>query len=67
MYKLEGEQKLTLPFIATQDGNNPLKRLYHREREYLLDGMVTPRASKKRRDLFQAPGDHYLPQSDVEE
>ncbi|KAJ7795923.1 hypothetical protein B0H14DRAFT_3093466 [Mycena olivaceomarginata] len=67
MYKLEGEQKLTLPFIATQDGNNSLKRFYRREREYLSDGTAIPGASKERRDLRQAPGDHYLPRSDVEE
>jgi hypothetical protein len=67
MYKLEGEPKLTRPFIATQDGNNSLKRFYCREREYLSDGTAVPGASKKRRDVRQAPGDHYLPRSDVEE
>jgi hypothetical protein len=67
MYKLEGEPKLTRPFIATQDGNNSLKRFYRREQEYLSDGTAVPGASKERRDVRQAPGDHYLPRSDVEE
>ncbi|KAJ7817185.1 hypothetical protein B0H14DRAFT_3474817 [Mycena olivaceomarginata] len=50
MYKLEGEPKLTLPFIATQDENNSLKRFHRREQEYLSDGTVIPGASKERRD-----------------
>ncbi|KAJ7898283.1 hypothetical protein B0H14DRAFT_2557314 [Mycena olivaceomarginata] len=67
IYKLEGEPKLTLPIVATQDRNNSLKRFHRREREYLLDGTAIPGASKERRDNRQVPGDHYLSRSDVDE
>ncbi|KAJ7824252.1 hypothetical protein B0H14DRAFT_3469498 [Mycena olivaceomarginata] len=53
--------------VPNWHGNNSLKRFYRREREYLSDGTAIPGASKERRDLRQALGDHYLPRSDIEE
>ncbi|KAJ7664832.1 hypothetical protein B0H14DRAFT_3696647 [Mycena olivaceomarginata] len=67
LYELEGEPKLKRRIIVTQDGNNSLKRFGRHERVVRFDGMVVPRASKERYDHRQAPGDVFLPRSDVEE
>ncbi|KAJ7680000.1 hypothetical protein B0H14DRAFT_3101793 [Mycena olivaceomarginata] len=67
LYELEGEPKLKRRVIVTQDGNNSLKRFGRRERVVRFDGTVVPGDSKERHDRRQAPGDFFLPRSDVEE
>ncbi|KAJ7867083.1 hypothetical protein B0H14DRAFT_3084142 [Mycena olivaceomarginata] len=68
LYKLEGEPKLTLPMLGTQDGNNSLKRFERRQRElFLPTGSTIPGASKERLDNRVAPGDFFLPRDYVEE
>ncbi|KAJ7832527.1 hypothetical protein B0H14DRAFT_3087771 [Mycena olivaceomarginata] len=68
LYKLEGEPKLTLPMLGTQDGNNSLKRFERRQRElFLPTGSTIPGASKERLDNRLAPGDFFLPREYVEE
>ncbi|KAF8203394.1 hypothetical protein K438DRAFT_1580548, partial [Mycena galopus ATCC 62051] len=67
MYKLEGEEKLLLPLLATMDGNNSLKRFWRRERvQYQQDGTAVPGASKERHDNRVAPGDYYLSRVEVD-
>ncbi|KAJ7918168.1 hypothetical protein B0H13DRAFT_2231314 [Mycena leptocephala] len=67
LYKLEGEADIPLPFLATIDGNNSLKRFWRREREEVeADGTTVPGASKERRDNRVAPGDYYLPREEVD-
>ncbi|KAF8178807.1 hypothetical protein K438DRAFT_1977654 [Mycena galopus ATCC 62051] len=68
MYKLEGEEKLDLPFLATMDGNNSLKRFWQRERvQHREDGTAVPGASKERGDNRVAPGDYYLSRVEVDQ
>ncbi|KAJ7018839.1 hypothetical protein C8F04DRAFT_1214492 [Mycena alexandri] len=67
MYKLEGEVPIPLPFLATIDGNNSLKRFWRREREeFDADGKSVPGASKERLDNRVTPGDYYLPRDEVD-
>ncbi|KAJ7326242.1 hypothetical protein DFH08DRAFT_916828 [Mycena albidolilacea] len=66
LYELEGEPKLKRHVIITQDGNNSLKRFGWRERVVRFDGTVVPGDSRERYDCRQAPGDFFLPRSDVE-
>ncbi|KAF8128079.1 hypothetical protein K438DRAFT_2000463 [Mycena galopus ATCC 62051] len=68
MYKLEGEEKLDLPFLATMDGNNSLKRFWRRERvQHREDGTAVPGASKEWGDNRVAPGDYYLLRVEVDQ
>ncbi|KAF7341883.1 hypothetical protein MSAN_02043900 [Mycena sanguinolenta] len=65
LYKLEGEEAIPLPFLATFDGNNSLKRFWRREREVVqADGRAIPGASKEQRDDRTAPGDYYIPRAE---
>ncbi|KAJ7044323.1 hypothetical protein C8F04DRAFT_1027413 [Mycena alexandri] len=67
MYKLENETPIPLPFLATIDGNNSLKRFWRREREeFDAGGKAVPGASKERLDNRVAPGDYYLSREDVD-
>ncbi|KAF7341857.1 hypothetical protein MSAN_02041200 [Mycena sanguinolenta] len=67
LYKLEGEEAIPLPFLATFDGNNSLKRFWRREREVVqADGRAIPGASKEQRDDRTAPGDYYIPRAEVD-
>ncbi|KAJ7233282.1 hypothetical protein B0H12DRAFT_1028580, partial [Mycena haematopus] len=67
LYKLEGEAPIPLPFLATIDGNNSLKRIWRREREEVgADGRMAPGASKERCDDQVAPGDYYLTREEVD-
>ncbi|KAJ7254118.1 hypothetical protein B0H12DRAFT_1003455, partial [Mycena haematopus] len=67
LYKLEGEAAIPLPFLATIDGNNSLKRFWRREREEVgEDGRMAPGASKERHDNRVAPGDYYLTREEVD-
>ncbi|KAJ7717541.1 hypothetical protein B0H16DRAFT_1666773 [Mycena metata] len=67
MYKLEGEAPIPLPFLATIDGNNSLKRFWRQEREeFDADGKSVPGASKEHLDNRVAPGDYYLPRAEVD-
>lgn len=67
MYKLEGETPIPLPFLATIDGNNSLKRFWWREREeFDADGKAVPGASRERFDNRVAPGDYYLSREEVD-
>ncbi|KAJ7195403.1 hypothetical protein B0H12DRAFT_1082211 [Mycena haematopus] len=67
LYKLEGELPIPLPFLATIDGNNSLKRFWRRERDDVgADGKTVPGASKERRDTRKAPGDYYLSREEVD-
>ncbi|KAF8217912.1 hypothetical protein K438DRAFT_1901011 [Mycena galopus ATCC 62051] len=67
LYKLEGEADIPLPFLATIDGNNSLKRFWRRERDTdLADGTTAPGASKERQDDRWAGGDYYLPREEVD-
>ncbi|KAF7348117.1 hypothetical protein MSAN_01764300 [Mycena sanguinolenta] len=67
LYKLEGEEAIPLPFLATFDGNNSLKRFWRREREVVqADGRAIPGASKEQRDNRTAPGDYYIPRAEVD-
>ncbi|KAF8178793.1 hypothetical protein K438DRAFT_1908375 [Mycena galopus ATCC 62051] len=67
LYKLEGEADIPLPFLATIDGNNSLKRFWQRERDTdLADGTTAPGASKERQDDRWAGGDYYLPRDEVD-
>ncbi|KAJ7796530.1 hypothetical protein B0H14DRAFT_2390594, partial [Mycena olivaceomarginata] len=67
LYKLEGEQKLKRCVIGMQDGNNSLKQFGHCEKVVRFDGTVVPRASKECYNHWQAPGDIFLPWSDIKE
>jgi hypothetical protein len=68
LYKLEGEPKLMLPVLGTQDGNNSLKQFKRRQRElFLPTGSTIPGASKEHLDNRVAPGDFFLPREYVEE
>ncbi|KAJ7041670.1 hypothetical protein C8F04DRAFT_1252601 [Mycena alexandri] len=64
--KLEGEVNIPLPFLATIDGNNSLKRFWRREREVDVDGSMAPGVSKERLDTRATPGDYYLLQAEVD-
>ncbi|KAJ7818940.1 hypothetical protein B0H13DRAFT_2378621 [Mycena leptocephala] len=72
LYKLEGEPVIPLPFLATIDGNNSLKRFWHapfqrREREEVgADGKTVLCASKERKDDRVPPGDYYLTREEVD-
>ncbi|KAF8144514.1 hypothetical protein K438DRAFT_1910939 [Mycena galopus ATCC 62051] len=67
MYKLEGEKDLPLPFLATMDGNNSLKRFWRRRGEkFGADGRTVPGESKERDDNRIVPGDYYLPRMEVD-
>ncbi|KAJ7238094.1 hypothetical protein B0H12DRAFT_1025997, partial [Mycena haematopus] len=67
LYKLEGEVDIPLPFLATIDGNNSLKRFWRREREEVgTDGTTVPGASKERKDSRVPAGDYYLPREEVD-
>lgn len=67
LYKLEGEAPIELPFLATMDGNNSLKRFWRREREEVQDdGTSIPGATRERLDTRTAPGDYYLPREEVD-
>ncbi|KAF8210256.1 hypothetical protein K438DRAFT_1959544 [Mycena galopus ATCC 62051] len=62
-----GEQAVPLPFLATFDGNNSLKRFWHCEREVIrADSMSAPRGTKEQLDNRVAPGDYYLPRVEVD-
>ncbi|KAJ7075132.1 hypothetical protein B0H15DRAFT_792282 [Mycena belliarum] len=67
LYKLEGEEELLFPMLATIDGNNSLKRFWRREREdFDEDGAAIPGASKERVDNREPAGDYYLPREEVD-
>ncbi|KAJ7078299.1 hypothetical protein B0H15DRAFT_924811 [Mycena belliarum] len=67
LYKLEGEEELIFPMLATIDGNNSLKRFWRREREdFQDDGSAIPGASKERVDRREPPGDYYLSREEVD-
>ncbi|KAJ7748091.1 hypothetical protein B0H16DRAFT_1663553 [Mycena metata] len=66
MYKLEGKAEIPLPFLATIDGNNSLKRFWRREKVVDADGNVAPGASKERLDSRVAAGDYYLSREEVD-
>ncbi|KAJ7019748.1 hypothetical protein C8F04DRAFT_1214270 [Mycena alexandri] len=66
MNKLEGEAEIPLPFLATIDGNNSLKRFWRREKVVDADGNVGPGASKERLDSRVAAGDYYLSREEVD-
>ncbi|KAF8209728.1 hypothetical protein K438DRAFT_1959963 [Mycena galopus ATCC 62051] len=67
MYKLEGEKTLPLPFLATMDGNNSLKRFWRRRREQFgADGRTVPGECKERDNDRVVPGDYYLPRTEVD-
>ncbi|KAJ7776444.1 hypothetical protein B0H16DRAFT_1659785 [Mycena metata] len=66
LYKLEGEADIPLPFLATIDGNNSLKRFWRREREVEADGSMAPGVSKELHDSRAPPGDYYLPREEVD-
>ncbi|KAJ6522137.1 hypothetical protein DFH09DRAFT_938515, partial [Mycena vulgaris] len=67
LYKLEGEEHLELPLLATFDGNNSLSRFERRERVQMDDeGTTAPGASRERYDNRVAPGDYYLPRAEVD-
>ncbi|KAJ7445930.1 hypothetical protein FB451DRAFT_1343603 [Mycena latifolia] len=67
LYKLEGEEELRIPLLATMDGNNSLKRFWRREREDVQDdGTAVPGASKDRTDNREPPGDYYLSREEVD-
>ncbi|KAJ7080779.1 hypothetical protein B0H15DRAFT_924340 [Mycena belliarum] len=67
LYRVEGEDKLEIPLLATVDGNNSLKRFWRREREELRDdGAGVPGASKERLDSRIPSGDYYLPREEVD-
>ncbi|KAJ7150768.1 hypothetical protein C8R46DRAFT_1166724 [Mycena filopes] len=66
LYKLEGEAAIPLPFLATIDGNNSLKRFWRREKEVDVDGNAAPGASRERFDTRVAAGDYYLPRAEVD-
>ncbi|KAF8145917.1 hypothetical protein K438DRAFT_1629234, partial [Mycena galopus ATCC 62051] len=67
LYKLEGEDKLDLPFLATMDGNNSLTRFWRCERvQHQQDGTAVPGACKERHDDRVAPGDYYLSRVEVD-
>ncbi|KAJ7906808.1 hypothetical protein B0H13DRAFT_2504858 [Mycena leptocephala] len=67
LYKVEGEPMLDIPFMCTMDGNNSLSRFELREREQInADGTTVPGALKERLDDRMAPGDYYLPRSEVD-
>ncbi|KAJ7738682.1 hypothetical protein DFH07DRAFT_870478 [Mycena maculata] len=65
LYNVEGEPKLKITFIGTQDGNNSLSRFAKRERE-VVDETAVPGASKEQGDDRVAPGDYYLPREEVD-
>ncbi|KAJ6525515.1 hypothetical protein DFH09DRAFT_1095569 [Mycena vulgaris] len=67
LYKLEGEEHLELPLLATFDGNNSLSRFERRERVQMDDeGTTAPGTSRERYDNRVAPGDYYLPRVEVD-
>ncbi|KAJ7256854.1 hypothetical protein B0H12DRAFT_1015629 [Mycena haematopus] len=67
LYKLEGETPIPLPFLATCDGNNSLKRFWRREREEVrADGTTAPGLTKEREDTRVPAGDYYLPRAEVD-
>ncbi|KAJ7857406.1 hypothetical protein B0H13DRAFT_2237713 [Mycena leptocephala] len=67
LYKVEGEPMLDIPFMSTMDGNNSLSRFELRERDQIdADGTTVPGALKERLDGRMAPGDYYLPRSEVD-
>ncbi|KAF7367673.1 hypothetical protein MSAN_00831000 [Mycena sanguinolenta] len=67
LYKLEGEGAIPLPFLATFDGNNSLKRFWRCEREVMrADGRAVPGASKEQVDDRVAPRDYYIPRAEVD-
>ncbi|KAJ7019155.1 hypothetical protein C8F04DRAFT_1276622 [Mycena alexandri] len=66
LYKLEGEEEIPLPFLATIDGNNSLKRFWRRRREEEVEGVFVPGASKERIDTRTAPGDYYISRAEVD-
>ncbi|KAJ6522597.1 hypothetical protein B0H19DRAFT_1224037 [Mycena capillaripes] len=67
LYKVQGEQELKIPFMATFDGNNSLSRFERREKvEVDEDGTCAPGLSKERLDDRVAPGDYYLLREEVD-
>ncbi|KAJ7705953.1 hypothetical protein B0H16DRAFT_1746965 [Mycena metata] len=66
MYKLEGEAEIPLPFLATIDGNNSLKRFWRREKAVDADGNIAPGASRERLDTRVPAGDYYLSREEVD-
>ncbi|KAJ6481410.1 hypothetical protein DFH09DRAFT_950547 [Mycena vulgaris] len=67
LYKLEGEDELLMPILATMDGNNSLKRFWRREREEVReDGTAIPGAAKERLDSRNAGGAYYLSREEVD-
>jgi hypothetical protein len=67
LYKIEGEPMLDIPFMCTMDRNNSLSRFELREREEVNpDGTTVPGALRERLDDRVAPGDYYLPRSEVD-
>ncbi|KAJ7737113.1 hypothetical protein B0H16DRAFT_1664771 [Mycena metata] len=66
MYKLEGEVEIPLPFLATIDGNNSLKRFWRREKVVDVDGNIAPGASRERLDTRVPAGDYYLSREEVD-
>jgi hypothetical protein len=70
LYKLEGEDELSLPVLTTQDGNNSLSRHGQMERaedEGCDGGDSSATRSRARGDDRKVPGDYYLSRSEVDE
>ncbi|KAF7371284.1 hypothetical protein MSAN_00764300 [Mycena sanguinolenta] len=67
LYKLESEKVIPLPFLVTMDSNNSLKRFWWHEREVVdASGRATPGMSKEQLDNCVAPGDYYIPCTEVD-
>ncbi|KAJ7094070.1 hypothetical protein B0H15DRAFT_921826 [Mycena belliarum] len=67
LYKLEGEEALEIPMLATIDGNNSLKRFWRRDRDDVQEeGPAIPGASKEWLDSRLPAGDYYLSREEVD-
>ncbi|KAJ7195263.1 hypothetical protein GGX14DRAFT_377212 [Mycena pura] len=67
LYKVQGEPELELPFLATMDGNNSLKRIQRRTAEdYDAEGNLVDWESTERVDCRIPAGDYYLSRIEVD-